>query len=250
MEKIKAVIIDDEAPAREIIRHYLKEYDFIEVIAECADGFAGLKAISFMKPDLVFLDIQMPRLTGIELVEVLTEKPEIIFITAYDQFALKAFELNAVDYLLKPFPKRRFTDAVNKSVEKIRSGKGNQVPAHQLLAIKPESPASVNRIVVRKGNAINLIPVEEIRYVEAQDDYVMIHYTGGKALKQETMKYYEENLPDSDFVRIHRSYIVRVQQIKKLEPYGKDSYVAVLASGDRLPVSRSGYKNLKEELNF
>src|SRR4030042_2524048 len=183
MEKIRTIIIEDEAPAREIIRHYLKELENIEVIAECADGFSGLKTISSMKPDLVFLDIQMPRLTGIELLEVLTEKPEIIFITAYDQFAIRAFELNAVDYLLKPFPQRRFLEAVKKASDKIRSGIGKKVPASQLLAKKQEQASPVNRIVVRRGNAINLIPVDQVRYVEAQDDYVMIYHANGKALK-------------------------------------------------------------------
>jgi len=250
MEKIRTLIIDDEAPAREIIRHYLSELDYIEVIAECGDGFAGLKTISNMKPDLVFLDIQMPRLTGFELLEVLTEKPEIIFITAYDQFAIRAFELNAVDYLLKPFPQRRFLEAVKKASDKIRSGIGKKVPASQLLAKKPEPAAPVNRIVVRRGNAINLIPVDQVRYVEAQDDYVMIYHANGKALKQQTMKFYEDNLPGPDFVRIHRSYIVRVQEINRIEPYGKDNHVAILHSGDKLPVSRAGYKQLKEELNF
>jgi two-component system LytT family response regulator len=249
MEKIRTIIIEDEAPAREIIKHYLKELDFIDVIAECADGFSGLKSISVLKPDLVFLDIQMPRLTGIELLEVLTEKPAIIFTTAYDQFALKAFELNAVDYLLKPFPKRRFLDAVNKAADKIRLGTEIPDPG-QLLAKKPETAAPVNRIVVRKGNAINLIPVEQVKYVEAQDDYVMIYHSAGKALKQQTMKFYEENLPVNDFVRIHRSYIVRVQEINRIEPYEKDNHVAVLKSGEKLPVSRAGYKHLKEELNF
>ncbi len=250
MEKIRIIIIDDEAPAREIIKHYLKEVDSIEVIAECSDGFSGLKSVSVLKPDLVFLDIQMPRLTGIEMVEVLTEKPEIIFTTAYDQFALRAFELNAVDYLMKPYPKRRFLDAVNKAIEKIRSGKGNKVPANELLSKKPEISSPVNRIVVRKGNSLNLIPVEKIRYVEAQDDYVMIYHTSGKALKQQTMKFYEENLPKDDFVRIHRSYIVKVEEIKRIEPYGKDNHIAILHSDDKLPVSRAGYKHLKEELKF
>lgn len=250
MEKIRTIIIDDETPARELIKFYLQEVEAIEVISECSDGFSGLKTITAMKPDLVFLDIQMPRLTGIELIEVLTEKPEIIFTTAYDQFALRAFELNAVDYLMKPFPKKRFIDAVNKAVDKIRSGKGNNEPANKLLKIKPENAAPVNRIVVRKGNAINLIPVEQIKYVEAQDDYVMIFHSLGKALKQQTMKFYEENLPKSDFVRIHRSYIVKVEEIKGIEPYGKDNHVAILHSGDKLPVSRAGYKHLKEELKF
>ena len=225
MEKIRTIIIDDESPARELIKHYLTEFDDIEIVAECADGFTGLKTITSMKPDLVFLDIQMPRLTGIEMVEVMTEKPEIIFTTAFDQFAIKAFELNAVDYLMKPFPKRRFLEATKKAVDKIRSGLGNK-------------------------NAINLIPVDQIRFVEAQDDYVMIYHSEGKALKQQTMKFYENNLPKDDFVRVHRSYIVRVEEINKIEPYGKDNHIAVLKSGDKLPVSRSGYKQLKEELNF
>ena len=250
MEKIRTVIIEDEAPARDIIRYYLKELDYIDVIAECADGFTGLKTISSLKPDLVFLDIQMPRLTGIELLEVLTEKPEIIFTTAYDQFAIRAFELNAVDYLLKPFPKRRFFEAVKKAADRIQSGTGNKEPANQLLAKKPETAYPVNRIVVRKGNAINLIPVEQIKYVEAQDDYVMIHHSNGKALKQQTMKFYEDNLSKADFVRIHRSYIVRVEEIKRIEPYGKDNHIAILQSGDKLPVSRAGFRQLKDELNF
>jgi len=250
MEKIRTVIIDDEAPARDIIRHYLKDLDYIDVITECGDGFSGLKTISLMKPDLVFLDIQMPRLTGIEMLEVVTEKPEVIFTTAYDQFAIRAFELNAVDYLLKPFPKRRFLDAVKKAADKIQSGAGNTEPASQILAKKPDQSPPVNRIVVRKGNAINLIPVENVKYVEAQDDYVMIYHTEGKALKQQTMKFYEDNLSKTDFVRVHRSYIVRVSEIKRIEPYGKDNHVAILKSGDKLPVSRTGFGYLKEELNF
>jgi len=250
MEKIRTVIIDDEAPARDIIRHYLKDLDYIDVITECGDGFSGLKTISLMKPDLVFLDIQMPRLTGIEMLEVVTEKPEVIFTTAYDQFAIRAFELNAVDYLLKPFPKRRFLEAVKKAADKIQSGAGNTEPASQILAKKPDQSPPVNRIVVRKGNAINLISVENVKYVEAQDDYVMIYHTEGKALKQQTMKFFEDNLSKTDFVRVHRSYIVRVSEIKRIEPYGKDNHVAVLKSGDKLPVSRNGFINLKEELNF
>jgi two-component system, LytTR family, response regulator len=250
MEKIRTIIIDDETPARDLIKHYLKEVDSIEVIAECADGFSGLKSISSLKPDLVFLDIQMPRLTGIELVEVLTEKPEIIFTTAFDHFAIKAFELNAVDYLMKPFEKIRFIIAVKKAIEKIKSGKGKNAPASHLLAKKPDESPSVNRVVVRKGNAINIIPVEHIKYVEAQDDYVMIYHSEGKALKQQTLKFYEDNLPTESFVRIHRSYIVKIEEINRIEPYTKDNHVAVLKSGEKLPVSRAGYKHLKEELNF
>lgn len=250
MKKIRTVIVEDEAPARDIIKHYLGDLDYIEIIAECSDGFSGLKTISNLKPDLVFLDIQMPRLTGIEMVEVMTEKPEIIFTTAYDQFAIRAFELNAVDYLLKPFQKRRFLEAVKKAADKIQNGAGNQKAASELLQQQPENAAPVNRVVVRKGNAINLIPVEQIRFVEAQDDYVMIHHVNGKALKQQTMKFFEDKLPKSDFARIHRSYIVRVEEIKRIEPYGKDKYIAILQSGDKLPVSRTGYQKLREDLNF
>lgn len=250
MDPVRIIIVDDETPAREIIKHYLAEAEGIEIIAECSDGFSGLKNISSLKPDLVFLDIQMPRLTGIEMVEVMTEKPEIIFTTAYDQYAIRAFELNAVDYLMKPFQKRRFLEAVKKAIEKIRSGKGNTEPASQLLAKRPDMPAPINRFVVRKGNAINLIPVEKVRYIEAQDDYIMIYYSEGKALKQQTMKYCEDNLPPKDFVRIHRSYIVNVTEIKQIEPYGKDNHIAILNSGDKIPVSRSGYQQLKEELGF
>jgi two-component system LytT family response regulator len=251
MKRIRTVIIEDETPAREILKHYLKDIPEIDVIAECADGFAGLKSISNLKPDLVFLDIQMPRLTGFELLEVMTEKPAIIFTTAYDQYAIKAFEMNAVDYLLKPFPKERLGTAVKKAAEKIRRTIVEGSGSTQNLIEKLPVPASpLNRIVVRKGNAINLITVDQLKYIEAQDDYVMIHHSSGKALKQQSMKYFEENLPVKDFVRVHRAYIVKVTEIKRIEPYGKDNHVAILNSGEKLPVSRSGYKLLKEELNF
>ena len=250
MEKIRTVIVEDEAPARDILKHYLKDYPEIEIIAECADGFSGLKTITELKPELVFLDIQMPRLTGFEMIEVMTEKPVVIFTTAYDQFALKAFELNAIDYLLKPFPKERLRIAVLKAEEKIGKGNEAEKPLNQLVEKLPESASPLNRIVVRKGNSINIVPVGQVKYVEAQDDYVMVYHTGGKALKQQTMKFYEENLPRNNFVRIHRSYIVRVEEINKLEPYTKDNYVAILHTGEKLPVSRTGYKLLKDELNF
>ena len=250
MDPIRIIIVDDETPAREIVKHYLTEVEDIEVVTECSDGFSALKSISSLKPDLIFLDIQMPRLTGIELVEVMTEKPEIIFTTAYDQYAIRAFELNAVDYLMKPYQKRRFLEAVKKATDKIRSGQGNKEPASQLLSKKPDMPQPINRFVVRKGSALSLIPVDQVRYIEAQDDYIMIYHSEGKALKQETMKYCEDNLPQKDFLRIHRSYIVNVSEIKRIEPYGKDNHIAILNSGDKLPVSRSGYQQLKEELGF
>lgn len=250
MEKLRTIIIEDEAPARELLKHYLKEYDQIEVVAECPDGFTGLKSISELKPDLVFLDIQMPKLTGFEMLEVLDERPEIIFTTAYDQYAIKAFELNAVDYLLKPFHKERLKEAISKVMEKTGSEKAYLKKTSSVLPKGTGISSPLNRIIIRKGNSINIIPVDKLRYVEAQDDYVMIYYTTGKALKQQTMKYYEDNLPKNSFVRIHRSYLVRIEEIKQIEPYGKDNHIAILNSGDKLPVSRAGYKHLKEELNF
>jgi two-component system LytT family response regulator len=250
MKKIRTIIIEDELPARELLKHYLSSHDEIEVVAECPDGFAGLKAISEEKPDLVFLDIQMPKLTGFEMLEVTEEKPEIIFTTAYDQFAIKAFELNALDYLLKPFHQERLDEAVRKAVAKIGAAMGASKAGNRLIQKSPTLTANLTRIVVRKSNSINFIPVSEIRYVEAQDDYVMIYHTHGKALKQQTMKFYEDNLSPVDFARIHRSYIVRIAEIKRIEPYGKDNHIAVLHSDDRLPVSRAGYRHLKDELNF
>jgi two-component system, LytTR family, response regulator len=248
--KIRTLIIEDEAPAREIIKYYLKDYENIELIGECQDGFSGLKSISEMKPDLVFLDIQMPKLTGFEMLEVLDERPEIIFTTAFDQFAIRAIELNAVDYLLKPFHKERFDEAVQKAVARLKTGTDSEKKEGPVFLKVPDAQDKLSRIVVRKGNSINIIPVNQVKYVEAQDDYVMIYHAGGKALKQQTMKFYEENLPKDSFVRIHRSYIVRVEEINRIEPYTKDNHVAVLHSGDKLPVSRAGYKHLKEELNF
>lgn len=250
MKKIRTVIIEDEAPARELLKHYLKDYQQIELIAECSDGFSGLKTIAELKPDLVFLDIQMPRLTGFELVEVMTEKPVVIFTTAYDQFAIRAFELNALDYLLKPFPKERLRQALTKAFDKLGKVTEEKETAAPLLEKMPEQGSSINRIVVRKGNGINIIPAEQVRYIEAQDDYVMIYHSEGKAMKQQSMKYYEENLPSGEFARVHRSYILKISEISRIEPYGKDNHVAILKSGERLPVSRSGYKQLKEDLNF
>jgi two-component system LytT family response regulator len=250
MKKIRTLIIEDEVPAREILQNYLKEIPEIEVVGEAHDGFSGIKAIAELKPDLIFLDIQMPKLTGFEMLELIDERPEIIFTTAYDQYALKAFELNAVDYLMKPFHKTRLIDAVQKAAAKLYQNTTNKPPVSQILAKKPENSAPLTRIVVKKANAINIIPVDEIKYFAAEDDYVMIYHTAGKALKQQTMKYYEDNLSKEQFVRAHRSYIVKISEIKKIEPFGKDNHVAILNSGERIPISKSGFSLLKQELGF
>ena len=250
MKKIRTLIIEDEAPARELLQSYLQTISEIEVVGEAQDGFAGIKAIAELKPDLIFLDIQMPKLNGFEMLELIEERPEIIFTTAYDQFALKAFELNAIDYLMKPFHKERLFEAVQKAAEKLGKGTNNKPPLSEIFSRKAETYVPLSRIVVKKANSINIIPIDKIKYFAAEDDYVMIYHADGKALKQQTMKYYEDNLPKELFVRVHRSYIVKISEIQKIEAYGKDNHLAILNSGERIPVSKSGFSLLKGELDF
>jgi two-component system, LytTR family, response regulator len=250
MKNIRVLIIEDETPARELIKYMLKDHPGIEVVGECADGFCGAREIKEKHPDLIFLDIQMPKLTGFELLEVLDEKPEVIFTTAFDQYAIRAFELNAVDYLLKPYSKERFDSALAKAVARI--GKETQEPdkVEKLVTAVTEAEGFLTRIVFRKGAGIKIIPLNMISYLASEDDYVMIYYNEGKALKPKTMKYYEDHLPPSLFMRVHRSFMVNIEQITRLEPYSKDYYVAVLKSGEKIPVSRTGFKMLREKLNF
>ncbi|MBP5589123.1 MAG: response regulator [Bacteroidales bacterium] len=246
---LRTVIIDDEAPARDLLRHYLKDIDSVEIVGECENGFEGLKVISEMKPDLVILDIQMPKLTGFEMLEVLNDRPNVIFATAYDQYAIKAFELCAADYLLKPFSKERLQNAISKVVERKKENASTPNEVDNVIHAYYEQINGINRIVVKKGNTIKVIPLSDIKYLEAEGDYVMVHYSDGKALKQQTMKYFEENLPSS-FVRIHRAYIVNIDLVIGIEPYGKDVHVAILSTGEKLQVSKIGYKNIKERLRL
>ncbi|MDF1548079.1 MAG: LytTR family transcriptional regulator DNA-binding domain-containing protein [Bacteroidales bacterium] len=248
---LKTLIIEDEQPAIDLLNFYLKDNKQIEIIEVCKDGFTGLKAINELKPDLVFLDIQMPKLTGFELIELLEHQPMIVFTTAYDEFALKAFEVSAIDYLLKPFSTERLQQAIQKVVDHFQSS-DSKVPDYQKLSeynvSKPNEPLS--RIVVKTGHQIKLIPVEEIFYLEAQDDYVMIYTKETRYIKQATMKYFEMGLDAGRFVRIHRSYIANIDEIKQLEPYEKESYLAILKNGAKLKISKTGFKNLKEKLDF
>ena len=249
MSAIKIIIVEDEKPARDLIRAYLEGYPGVEIIGEFENGFDGLKAINEMKPDAIFLDVQMPKLNGFEMLEVLEHTPDVIFTTAYDKYAISAFEQNAVDYLLKPFSKERLIESLRKLEFRVANRPtGNDIEKIRLHFA--ESDEKIHRVVIKKSGKIIVISTDDIHYLEAQDDYVMLYHTEGKALKQQTMKFYEENLPEKDFVRIHRSYIVSVSEINKIEPYGKDNHVAVLKSGEKLPVSRTGYKLLKNELNF
>lgn len=247
---MKAIIIDDESPAREIIRNYLQEHPDIQIVGEYSDGFEGYKGITNLKPDLVFLDIQMPRLTGFELLEILEEPPLIIFATAYDQYAIKAFEQNATDYLLKPFSRERLSQALEKARDKFARKQPVQKEMHDLVEKVSESKETLDRLVVKWGSKIRVIPAEQVVYFESQDDYVMIYTAQEKFLKQMTMKYLDDHLDGNDFIRIHRSYIARVDQIAQLEHFTKDTYVAIMKNGAKLKVSDSGYRNLKDKLHF
>jgi len=245
---MRTIIIDDEQLARDIVKKYLEDHNNIEIVAECSNGFEGLKAIHELKPDLVFLDIQMPKLTGFEMLEILDYKPQIIFATAYDEFAIKAFEHNAIDYLLKPFSKERFDQAITKAKSKSVDQKPDEIK--RINDFRDEQVDTIDRIVVKQNHKIVVIPVDDIKYIEAQDDYVMIYTNDARYMKQKTMKYFETHLPAYDFVRIHRAYIAKVSEIEELQRYEKDSYIVKLKSGEKLKVSKSGYQNLKDILNI
>jgi two-component system LytT family response regulator len=249
MEKVyRAIIIDDEEPARTLVRHYLEKHSSIEITGEFPDGFSGLKGIHEQKPDLVFLDIQMPRLTGFELLELLEDGPAIIFTTAYDQYAIKAFERNAVDYLLKPFTRDRFDESVARAIARLTDKKPRQGMAD--LVTTTHTGEHIQRIITRKGSSIKILPVPDVHYFEAMDDYVRIYTGDEKFMKKMTMKRLENGLDSESFVRIHRSYIVAINSIQQMELYQKDQYLAILKSGERLPVSKSGLARLKARLDF
>lgn len=246
----KALIIDDEPPARQIIRDFLIGYPEIRITGEFADGFSGLKAIQEEKPDLVFLDIQMPKITGFELLELLDAPPVIIFSTAFDQFAIKAFEMNAVDYLLKPYSRERFDQAIGKAIQSLTSGSGGMQSAQKVLQSVGEQPELLSRIAVKTRHKVHVIPVDEIRYLEADGDYVTIHTEKDRFLKEKTMKYFELHLEPERFIRIHRSAIINVDFMDRLEYYDKESYAVLMKDGTRLKASTAGYKILKEALKL
>ena len=246
----KVIISDDEPLARSVVREYLQHHPSLEVLTECGDGFEGVKAIQQHQPDLIFLDIQMPKITGFEMLELLDQPPSVIFTTAFDEFAIKAFEAHAVDYLLKPFNQERFDKAIAKWTEQQATAAVPEKKTEELLEAAALSPSQRQRIVVRNGSKIKIISVNDVWYLEAADDYVKIHTTEGYFLKNKTMTHFEQSLDPAIFVRSHRSYIVNVQQITRIDPYEKDNHVAVLRSGAKVPVSRSGYAKLKEVLGL
>jgi two-component system, LytTR family, response regulator len=249
MMAFKVLIIDDEPLARQLVKKYLEHHSDISIIGECTDGFEALKSIQQLNPDLVFLDIQMPKLDGFELLEVLPSKPEIIFTTAYDQFALRAFEHNAVDYLLKPFSLERFNDALAKA--KSRLVKGKSTPSDAIGKLQnhlEDNQGILERVVTRLGSKVTVIPVDKIWYIEAQDDYVMIYSELGNHLKEKTMKFFEQHLPSNTFIRIHRSSIINLSQISAVDQYTKDTHLVTLKCGAKLRASEEGYKRLRSYL--
>ena len=297
---IKAIVIDDEPLARLIVQEYLQPYPEITVVQECSDGFEGIKAIQQHRPDLLFLDIQMPKINGFEMLELVEEPPAVIFTTAFDEYAIRAFETHAVDYLLKPFNKQRFDKAIRKwldqhalaqalktapAVPQSPAGVPDSPPAaggsdssrsadshpprlttetgsapqpvtdsrentRALLDTAGHSPLQQHRVVVKTGGKIKIIPVEDIHYLEASDDYVKIHTHNGAFLKNKTMSYFEQVLDSTQFVRTHRSYILNVSQVTRIDPYEKDGHLCILQSGAQVPVSKAGYVKLKVVLGL
>lgn len=249
MTPLRLVIVDDEPLARSVVREYAGPDPSLEIVAECANGFEAVKAVSETKPDLVLLDVQMPKLDGFEVLELLERDQPVVFITAYDQYALRAFEVHAVDYLLKPFSAERFQEAMGRARERVRSRSAEPLVDVEALVndAKPRSgPAA--RVLIRDGANVHVLPVDKIDYVEAQDDYVAFKSDGKQYLKDQTLSAVEAMLDPARFVRIHRSYILNIDRISKVELYAKDSRIAILRDGTRLPVSRAGYARLSQLL--
>ncbi|KAA3615192.1 MAG: DNA-binding response regulator [Planctomycetota bacterium] len=244
---MRVILVDDEAPARTILREYLQGEKEIRIVAECENGFEAVKAVAEHRPDLLFLDVQMPKLNGFEVLELLDPQPAVVFTTAYDQYALKAFEVHAIDYLLKPFSRERFQEALRKVQEK-GSPVTKRTSARDLLETARVPDSFLDRILVKAGSSIHVLPVDRLDYLEAKDDYVAIHAEGEVHLKKETLGALAKQLNPRRFVRIHRSYILHLDCLAEVQLYAKDSRLVILVDGTKLPVSRSGYARLKELL--
>lgn len=240
---MRVIIVDDEDLARHIIREYLAFSPDVQIVAECSNGFEAVKAIAELKPDLVFLDVQMPKLNGFEVLDLLGVRPGVIFVTAYDSYAIKAFEINAIDYLLKPFSRERFESALARASGAMLTDRSNALD-HVIRDARARD-APLERILVRDGTRVHVIPAPAVDHIEAQDDYVTIHSGGKKYLKLERLSELEAALDGEQFVRIHRSHIVNIERVVRLEPYAKESRIVVLADGTKLPVSRAGYEKLR-----
>jgi len=252
---IRVLIVDDERPARDLLREYLGRDGAVEVVAECANGFEAVKTIGEIDPDVVFLDVQMPKLDGFEVLELIDAGPDVVFVTAYDEYALKAFEVHAVDYLLKPFAPERLAEALallraRRAPDALGVSARAEAPsvAGRLAAAARRPGQFVERLLVKDGANVHVIPAEKLDYLEAQDDYVAIHSGGKTHLKAGTLAELAAGLDPDRFVRIHRSFVLNVERLGRLELYAKDSRMAILADGRQLPVSRSGYARLKDLL--
>ena len=243
MKPLRVVVVDDEELARAVVREHLAAHPGIEIVAECANGIEAIEAVAALAPDLVFLDVQMPRLTGFETLELLDPRPAVVFVTAYDRHAVKAFEVSAVDYLLKPFSKERFDAALAKARALLGSGAKGPDPSTLAAAARPEG-ASIERIAVREGTRVTLLPVDTVEWVKAEDDYVLIRSGGRNHLKHQTLSDLAAQLPAARFVRVHRSWVVNVGKLASLE----EGKTAVMADGERVPVSRAGAARLRERM--
>jgi two-component system LytT family response regulator len=244
--KIRAVTVDDEELARAVLREFLAAHADVEIVAECANGFEVVRAVTELRPDLLFLDIQMPKLDGFEVLELIGNEVAVIFVTAYDEFALRAFEVHAVDYLLKPFSPERLAEALDHA--KSHLAQRAPLPVKALVSAARPKDGPAQRILIRDGSRVHVISVDRLDYIQAQDDYVCLHSEGKGFLKEQTLAELETILDPNRFVRIHRSYILNVERLTRVEPYGRDSRIAILTDGTRLPVSRSGYQRLGELL--
>ena len=248
MKPVRIAIVDDERPARDALREYLAGEPDVEIVAECANGFEAVKAVANLHPDLLLLDVQMPKLDGFEVLELVGRETAVIFTTAYDEYALRAFEVHAIDYLLKPFGPERLREALGRARERLVRPQTGAPPAAQVAAAARPPGAWLPRIVIRDGVDVHVVPIDKIDYVEAQDDYVAVRTGERVLLKEQTMADLERQLDPRRFVRIHRSVLLNLDRLVRLEPTGKDSRMAVLRDGRRLPVSRSGYARLQELL--
>jgi two-component system, LytTR family, response regulator len=247
---MRVILIDDEPLARSVVIEYLQSWPQIEVVQECNDGFEGIKAIMQYEPDLIFLDIQMPKINGFEMLELIDQPPAVIFTTAFDEYAIRAFEEHAVDYLLKPFSKQRFDKAIQKWLGQQQTSSEFRQNTKQFIDNLQSSSLKNDRIVVKTGSKIKIIPVNDILYLEADDDYVKIHTQEGSFLKNKTMSYFEHALQSYEFVRVHRSYIIKIEEITRINPYEKETHIAILKSGAKIPVSKTGYPKLKQALGL
>jgi two-component system, LytTR family, response regulator len=246
MSTLRVVIVDDEELARKVVTEYLTDQPDVTVVAECANGFEAVKAVTDLKPDLVLLDVQMPKLNGFEVVELIGRNQPVVFVTAFDEYALKAFEVHAVDYLLKPFDRDRLLEALDRA--RTRIARHDSTPVEGLVGHTRSGPAE--RVLIRDGARVHILPVEAIDYVQAQDDYVSVQSGGRAYLKEQTLGDFESTMDPKRFVRIHRSYLLNVDRLARVEQTLRESRVAVLKDGTTLPVSRPGYAKIQRLLGL